>query len=526
MSTVVAGGVAEVEVVDGHVGRLLDGIEWLEGDNARLRAEVAGLEVERDLFAAQVRVDRATIAGLEAANAALKRQVARLEGRLEATRREGKRQSAPFSKGPPKPAGKRRPPGRKAGEDYGTKAWRKVPDRVDEVKQAPPPERCGRDGCGGRVEPTGVTRSQWVSDLPPVEPYVTRYDMGEGVCVDCGRVVWGRHAEQTSEAVGAAASQVGPRAVALAARLHHGYGLSHAKACQVLADFAGIGLTPGGLVAALHRTADRLVPTDAALVETVRGSEMVSPDETGWRVAGQHRWLWAFATPTVVVYRILDGRGFDEAASVLGDGYAGVLVRDGWAPYRKFELAAHQTCLAHIGRRCHELVGDSRAGQARVPHLVAQIIGDALELRDRRDAGDLAPGELAEQVTALRQRVEKLTAWRPTHQPNRRLLGHLAREADALFTFLCHPGIDATNWRAEQAIRPAVVNRKAWGGNTSDRGALTGQIIAGVLATCRLQQRDPVTVIIPVLRARGPTPADLDYTPTPLPATTAPATAS
>ena len=31
--------------------------------------------------------------------------------------------------------------------------------------------------------------------------------------------------------------------------------------------------------------------------------------------------------------------------------------------------------------------------------------------------------------------------------------------------------VQATNWPAEQAIRPAVVNRKVWGGNRTEAGA-------------------------------------------------------
>jgi len=73
---------------------------------------------------------------------------------------------------------------------------------------------------------------------------------------------------------------------------------------------------------------------------------MVAPDETGWRVGGRLHWLWAFATPDTTVYAIHPGRGFPEAASTLGADFAGVLVRDGWAPYRRFTQAAHQTCLA------------------------------------------------------------------------------------------------------------------------------------------------------------------------------------
>jgi len=41
------------------------------------------------------------------------------------------------------------------------------------------------------------------------------------------------------------------------------------------------------------------------------------------------------------------------------------------------------------------------------------------------------------------------------------------------FWFLIHPRIDATNWRAEQAIRPAIVNRKVWGANPACPGRRT-----------------------------------------------------
>ncbi|MDE3075266.1 MAG: transposase [Chloroflexota bacterium] len=61
----------------------------------------------------------------------------------------------------------------------------------------------------------------------------------------------------------------------------------------------------------------------------------------------------------------------------------------------------------------------------------------------------------------------------------------------ALFTYLTRDGVEATNWRAEQAIRPAVVNRKVWGGNRTSAGAHTQQVLASVLRTCQQQARDP-----------------------------------
>jgi transposase len=55
-------------------------------------------------------------------------------------------------------------------------------------------------------------------------------------------------------------------------------------------------------------------------------------------------------------------------------------------------------------------------------------------------------------ITRLAARLD-----RPSHVPDvQRFAAHLPREFAAIWSFLFDPTIDATNWRAEQAIRPAV----------------------------------------------------------------------
>jgi hypothetical protein len=127
----------------------------------------------------------------------------------------------------------------------------------------------------------------------------------------------------------------------------------------------------------------------------------------------------------------------------------------------------------------------------------------------RRDAGELSPAEAAAAAERLGAAVDKLIAGRTASAPNRRLLDHLGRERQALFTFLAMPGVQATKWRAEHAIRPAVVCRKQWGGNATWDGAACWQVLASVLATAHHQQRDPVALLVGLLRAPGPVVADL-----------------
>jgi transposase len=78
-----------------------------------------------------------------------------------------------------------------------------------------------------------------------------------------------------------------------------------------------------------------------------------------------------------------------------------------------------------------------------------------------------------------------------------------------MFTFLAESGVEATNWRAEQALRPAIVNRKSWGGNRTPRGARTQQITMSVIRTARQQDIDPVELMVSAQCSRQPTASDL-----------------
>src|SRR5438093_11430327 len=203
--------------------------------------------------------------------------------------------------------------------------------------------------------------------------------------------------------------------------------------------------------------------------------------------------LQGHATPSTTVYAIQPGRGFDQAAALLGAEFAGVLVRDGWAPYRQFEQAAHQTCLAHLLRRCRELQTDHP--RAPLPYRVQTVLQQALHLRDRHAAGTISAHGVAVARGQLQARLATVLD-QPTMVPAvRRFATHLDREWPALFSFLYDPTIDATNWRAEQALRPAVVNRKVSGGNRTWLGAQTQQVLATLFRTSSQRQLDPLHIL-------------------------------
>ena len=316
-------------------------MESLVEENARLRREVAEL---------QSKVER------------LERRVQELLDALQEAQRAAKRQAAPFSRQQPKVHPSK--PGRKAGTRYGCRSRRPIPPVIDQTLEAELPDCCPH--CGGELEQTHIDQ-QYQTEIPQPKVEQIEFRIHVGRCKRCGERVQGRHPRQTSDAVGSAASQLGARAVALATELNKGLGLSHGKTAAVLETAFGLRVSRGGLAQAFQRTARKAEPTYEQLVQQIRGSPSVTPDETGWKVGGRLWWMWAFSSDKCTVYSIQPGRGYEQASAILGTDFDGFLVRDGWAVYRRFTQAGHQTCVAHLLRRCREMMEVAGRGKRSCP---------------------------------------------------------------------------------------------------------------------------------------------------------------
>ncbi len=421
---------------------------------------------------------------------ALSAEVDRLRKIVEELQRSVKRQTAPFSKGAPKAEPK--PPGRKSGDEHGPHGHREAPERVDEVHRAILPERS--PCCSTAITRTGVG-TQYQAEI--VRRVVhRRFDIEIGCCDGCGGRVQGRHPLQTSDALGAAASQLGAEAKALAVHLNKDLGASYGKVQRFFQVAYGLSVSRSGACRAVMRTGVLAEPSYQQIGIDVRRSRRLYPDETGWKVAGRLWWLWAFVARRAVLYRIRPCRGKEVPMEILGKDWSGIMGHDGWAPYDSFEKALHQQCLAHLLRRCGHLLEVATRGAVRFPRAVKVLLKRALALRDRR----LRCHGLAVALGRLQAAMARLLSGRRTHTANARLAKHMRKHSHELFTFLKHPGIEATNWPSEQAIRPAVVNRKVWGGSRTEKGAHVQEVLASVLGTCALRKQDAFQFLVDLLQ--------------------------
>jgi transposase len=235
-------------------------------------------------------------------------------------------------------------------------------------------------------------------------------------------------------------------------------GLSHGKCRRLVDQLFGITISRSANWRAQQRLAAKLRPSYELIGKQVRGSPRVVIDETGWRVNGGTAWLHDFVTEQLTYYVIDPTRSGQPAKTLLGEAWSGVLIHDGWSVYDNFKQARHQQCLAHLMRRCHELLETAVGGAVRFPRAVLGLFGKSLSARDRFVQDELTSQGLRVLSGRFTQAMRRLVAPVKSNAANERLAKHLENHLSDLFTFLREPGVDATNWRAEQAIRPAVVN--------------------------------------------------------------------
>jgi transposase len=276
--------------------------------------------------------------------------------------------------------------------------------------------------------------------------------------------------------------------------------MSHGKVTRCLESLFGIRLSRGGSVHTVLRAAARCEPVYESIRQSLAQADWAVPDETGWRVGGYPVLLHTLVGPEATAYVIDPTRSGSLAEDILGLDFAGAMIHDGWSPYDQFENARHQQCLNHLLRRADEMAATATRGAVIFPRRVAELLRTGLDLRDRHAVGEIRRHGLVVAYGRLENQLFDLIFPPKTNAANERLAQHLWAHRDDLFIFLRQPGLDATNWRAELAIRFGVILRKVWGGSRTWAGARAQSVLMSVWRTCWQQGRSAVDFLSQLLR--------------------------
>ena len=413
--------------------------------------------------------------------AELEDEVKRLRQELGQTQREQQRQAHPFRRDEATQQPKK--PGRRKGHKADLRPL-PTPDQIDRVVEVPL-DKCPL--CDVYLFDQGQV-VQYQTDLPPIVPIVTQFNIETGTCPCCRQYWQGRHPDQTSDAIGATGNTLGPVVLTMAAEMKHRLGVSYRKICDFLQTYCQLKVCPAAFIRAEQRLAELAKPTYDLLLEALRQSHVVHADETGWRVGRLNAWLWVFSSKQATVYVIRTGvgaRGHQVPQEILGADFDGYLVVDGLKTYDVLEVAKGR-CNGHLLRRCKKLRDVLPTKEQQHLEAVNTLLKEAIALAAHRDEHEAAA--FAERVQEIEDRLD---AWLEANLRQRnisadldRLDQHIREHRGEWLAFLHDPEVPPTNNHAEQMLRPAVITRKVGGCNKNLLGALVHSMLSSIMVTC------------------------------------------
>lgn len=203
---------------------------------------------------------------------------------------------------------------------------------------------------------------------------------------------------------------------------------------------------------------ERLKRENQELKQEVKRLKHVHVDETGWRVAGENRWLWDFVSEKAALYSIDKRRSSEVARETLGEDFKGILVSDCYTAYNKLPYSA-QKCWVHLLRDTREL--ESEEGQ-RLHRRLKRLLRDALRAKEK---GSVGPAK-------FERRLKAITNESYSDEACARIAKRLLKHAESWLRFLAEDELEFHNNEAERALRGSVVMRKITGGNRSEAGAI------------------------------------------------------
>ena len=369
--------------------------------------------------------------------------------------------------------GSPRYPGRPRGHPGSTR-----PRLKPTVVKAPPwRDRC--EGCGTSLgEPSSVGHRIVEEIGNPAPKQVIDFLEFGWECAGCGASTTARHPECPPS------GRFGRNVLVQATLMKYEDRLPHRKVCESLDRTYGLRVTPATALDLTRRVCGWLRPEYERVLRRIRAADVVYVDETGAKVDGALHWTWAFTTGRETLIAVRKSRGKKVLTEILGEGFDGVIVCDGWRSYGSF-TGRLQRCWAHLLREARYLA--ERVDEA----------GPLSEALHRLYGGlscwavDKPPPEEGERLAGEARAVMEDWAGRGYESEEvRRFAAKMRNGMGHWFTFLVVSGVEPTNNRAERALRESVVQRRIMGCFRNGKGTGIYETVMTVLATWKQRGLD------------------------------------
>lgn len=377
------------------------------------------------------------------------------------------------------------------------------------------PDHC--QACHCELPFAYVSETRQVFDLPLVKHEVTEHHAMQAIC-SCGHV----HTGQFPVGVNAAV-QYGARALAAMVHLNQNHAVSVQRTGALMKDFFELPVSQATVIKAVQVGADLLQPTVQDIGQAVASSGVAHADETGIRVVKKLHWLHALATDTLTWMGCHPKRGGEAFESLaLLQQFKGVLVHDGWIPYKALECQ-HALCNQHHLRELTYLLEEQ--GQAWAGDMIELLTHanhfDNLNCADGqmpsyngrkyqsevRDLRDLYDAILVQAQAENPMALSTGKRGRPKQSKATNLIGRLRDYSDDVWRFMTQPNVPFTNNLAEQTVRMPKVKQKVSGCFRTLQGAKNYCVIRSYCATMHKQGANIFDSLVAAFKGATPQPS-------------------
>lgn len=290
----------------------------------------------------------------------------------------------------------------------------------------------------------------------------------------------------------------------------------------------GIALSRKTMSDWVLKSAQLLTPLYEKLTQVLLAQGVLHADETVVNVVKSNKtnhYMWVYCSgtdtphptniqPNIVLYDYQPSRSGSCVVDYLS-GYSGYLQVDGYQAYEK-TAATLVGCWAHARRKFMEakkVQGKHKTGKADVVlTLIQKLYAVEAEIKDKSPPDKFAVRQVRSQpiLETLRQWLEKNQTSVVGNSKLIEAIHYLANQWSKLIVYMRDGRLNIDNNRAERAIKPFVIGRKAWLFSQTAKGAGASAILYSIVETAKANGVIPFEYLTSCLNALCQPSPDID----------------
>jgi transposase len=339
---------------------------------------------------------------------------------------------------------------------------------------------CGKDLQAVQGE---MIEENWVIDIPPVVPVVTRYRIMEKRC-SCGCLAKGEAPAGVKGYL-----SYGPHIRAMVGYLNIEHHLPYQRLCQLMKELFSIGMSQGTIYNILQSMTHSGEKMYQEIHRRILTSPVVGADETSQNIQGHNHWAWVFQTDQLTYVYPHPTRSKQAIEQHFPHGLPhSCLVTDRYAAYFSLDVKRHQICLAHLLRELNYL--NELDPKQNWSKQMKNLLLEAIHKRKTMPWKEIDRTKILKKfLDLLLQTLDHL------HKDIQNLQQGLLKHWTNVFNFLFDPQIPYDNNASERAVRPIKLKQKVSGCFRSEQGARAYAVIHSIADTAKKNQQPKLAAL-------------------------------